>query len=145
VPEFGTARESPRRLAEKLRLLGVLPPLAVHDVLELGMAGHCGSRDSSGKWMGKRGLIGREPGKIKESCGFLAPLVEGLSRGQASLTMTSCTDERMRRELQSPRARHGVWPVSKASGGTSRACPGFRRRAQGCRYPDTGGRRADRR
>jgi hypothetical protein len=30
----------PRQLAEQFRLLGVLPALAVHDVLELGMSGH---------------------------------------------------------------------------------------------------------
>jgi hypothetical protein len=32
-----------RQLAEQLGLLSVLPPLAVHDVLELGMAGHARS------------------------------------------------------------------------------------------------------
>src|SRR5262245_19876116 len=36
-----------RELAEHLRLDGVLPPLAVHDVLELGMAGQGSLRERS--------------------------------------------------------------------------------------------------
>ena len=41
--ELGRHRDFPRQLAEQFRLLGILLALAVHDVLELGMAGHAGS------------------------------------------------------------------------------------------------------
>jgi len=37
---LGRNRDFARQLAEQFRLLGILPALAVHDVLELGMAGH---------------------------------------------------------------------------------------------------------
>ena len=39
-PELGRHRDFPRQLAEQLRLLGVLPPLAVLDVGPFGMSGH---------------------------------------------------------------------------------------------------------
>jgi hypothetical protein len=39
----------------------------VHDVLELGMSGHAGvSGIRAGMWGGKRGVIGRCIGKIKD-------------------------------------------------------------------------------
>jgi hypothetical protein len=41
--QFRGHGDFPRQLAEHLRLLGVLLALPVHDVLELGMAGHAGS------------------------------------------------------------------------------------------------------
>ena len=42
LAQFGRDRDFPGQLAEQLRLLGILPALAVHDVLELGVAGHAG-------------------------------------------------------------------------------------------------------
>jgi len=41
-PHLGRDGDFPRQLAEQLRLLRILPALAVHDVLELGMSGHAG-------------------------------------------------------------------------------------------------------
>ena len=41
--KLGGDRNFPGQLAEQFRLLGILPSLAVHDVLELGMAGHAES------------------------------------------------------------------------------------------------------
>jgi len=46
------------QLAEKLRLLGILAALAMHDVLELGMAGHARSREFVLEMGEKRGVIG---------------------------------------------------------------------------------------
>ena len=43
LAHLGRDGDFPRQLAEQFRLLGILPALAVHDVLELGMAGHAGS------------------------------------------------------------------------------------------------------
>ncbi len=40
--ELGRDGDFARELAKQLGLLRVLPPLAVHDVLELGMSGHAG-------------------------------------------------------------------------------------------------------
>ena len=66
-PELGSDGDFARQLAEQLRLLSVLPPLAVHDVLELGMAGHARSLGiRPEKEGGKRGVISRKPGKIKD-------------------------------------------------------------------------------
>src|SRR5258708_22559641 len=45
--ELGSHGDFTRQLAEHLRLLGVLPPLAVHNVLELGMSRHRSSRFSA--------------------------------------------------------------------------------------------------
>src|SRR5207253_1661065 len=84
-PELGRDGDFPRQLAEQLRLLGVLPPLAVHDVLELGMAGHWrGLSDWSGNAGGKRGLIGRKRGKIKELVPIFGTLVGEMPIGKAS-------------------------------------------------------------
>ena len=72
LAHLGRDRDFARQLAEQFRLLGVLPALAVHDVLELGMSGHAVSlEDSSGMGRGgKRGVIGRDPGKIKDLQAF---------------------------------------------------------------------------
>jgi hypothetical protein len=40
LAHFGRHGDFPRQLGEQFRLLGILPALAVHDVLELGMSGH---------------------------------------------------------------------------------------------------------
>ena len=40
--DLGRHRDLARELGEQLGAERVLPPLAVHDVLELGMAGHDG-------------------------------------------------------------------------------------------------------
>src|SRR5207253_9113240 len=88
-------RDFRRQLAEKLRLLGVLAPLAVHDVLELGMAGHCWVSRFVGNEGGKarpyRPLIGQNQRILRR----FGTLVVGLPIGEAMLTMTSCPDERM--------------------------------------------------
>src|SRR5262249_20283801 len=133
--ELGCDRDFPGQVAEQLRLLGILPPLSVHDVLELGMAGHC--------WVSR--FVRREGWKARryrprnqQNQRFLrlfGALAEGLGSSQALLTMTSCTDERMRREFQSTRAAHGVRPVSKASSGIGRACRAISGRAEGYGYP----------
>ena len=67
LAHFGRHRDFPRQLAEQFRLLGILLALAVHDVLELGMAGHAGVSwvRPGGMWV-KRGLIGRQSGEIKD-------------------------------------------------------------------------------
>jgi len=40
LAQLGRDGDFPRQLAEQFRLLGILPALAMHDVLELGMSGH---------------------------------------------------------------------------------------------------------
>src|ERR1700677_343473 len=52
LAEFGGDGDFPRQLAEQFRLLGVLPALAVHDVLELGMSGHAISLGIRAGWLG---------------------------------------------------------------------------------------------
>src|SRR4029079_4630692 len=60
LAHFGGDRDFPRQLAEQLRFLGILPALAVHDVLELGMSGHAVSLEIRAVWgAGKGGVIGR--------------------------------------------------------------------------------------
>src|SRR5580692_1729497 len=63
LAQFGGDGNFPRQLAEQFRFLGVLPALAMHDVLELGMSGHAISLGiRAGCWVGKRGVIGRDIG-----------------------------------------------------------------------------------
>jgi hypothetical protein len=60
LAHLGRDGDFPRQLAEQFRLLGILPALAVHDVLELGMSGHADASGIRAEWWGgRRGVIGR--------------------------------------------------------------------------------------